>query len=106
MLGLAITACDRKPKGPLERGAGIYARTCAGCHGPDGRGSTRPGFETPPKDLRAPELHERLGEEGIRRTIRLGKGQMPAFEPLLSERDLENLVLFVTSLERLELEKR
>lgn len=73
-------------------------RSCSGCHGPSGRGTKRPGFATPPKDLTDPELQARLSDDEIARTIREGKGPMPPFERLLGEEDIQDIVLFVRTL--------
>lgn len=102
LLAVSFTAgCRREQKSQLERGRGIFLRTCAGCHGSDGRGATtRTGFATPPKDLSDPELHARLGRDGIKHTIEVGNGDMPAFGALMSAEDIEALVVYVESLKR------
>lgn len=97
---VSASACERKPKTPLERGAGIFARSCAGCHGPDGRGSRRAGFRVPPQDLTDRTLQSELTDQGIKSTLRAGKGQMPAFGRLLSDQDVEDLTVFVRSLRK------
>ncbi len=98
---LTLLACRHPEKTPVERGRGIFTRTCAGCHGGDGRGATaRGGFSTPPKDLTDPALHARLGSAGIKHTIQVGKGQMPAFGALLAEDDIDALVAFIGSIQR------
>lgn len=98
---LLACSCRHREKTPVEQGRGVFVRTCAGCHGADGRGvSTRGGFSTPPKDLTDPALQSRLGAEGIKKTIQVGKGQMPAFGALMAEEDIDALVAFIGSIER------
>jgi mono/diheme cytochrome c family protein len=93
-----VTACHRKPRSPLERGAADFQRTCAPCHGPDARGTHPPGFTTPPKNLTDPALQDRLTDAQIRETIRYGKGQMPPFGMALSEQEVNDLLLYVRTL--------
>lgn len=95
----AAAGCEQKPKTPLERGAGIFARSCAGCHGPTGTGIERPGLRTKPRDLTDPALQKRLTDDQIRDTIRHGKGQMPGFGQLLGKEQLDALVLYVRTLD-------
>jgi mono/diheme cytochrome c family protein len=96
---LLLAACTRAPKTELERGASVYVRTCASCHGIDGTApAVAQSFKVPPPDLTDPGLHARLGSAGILQTIREGKGQMPAFGKLLPEDDLAALVTYVGSL--------
>ncbi|MCA9632061.1 MAG: cytochrome c [Myxococcales bacterium] len=97
----ALGGCRHKNKTALEHGQGIFIRTCAGCHGTDGRGgTTRTGFAIPPKDLTDPELHARLGRSGIKHTIEAGNGDMPAFGALMEPADIDAVVLYVESLKR------
>jgi len=99
-LALLVSSCDRPERSPAERGAGVFARACAGCHGPTGRGARPPGFTTPPRDLTDPELQARLSDDLIRETIRYGKGQMPPFGKALPPEDLTHVIAFVRTLAR------
>lgn len=92
-----LVACHDE-RTPAERGAAIFERTCAGCHGADGRGTHPPGFTTPPRNLTDPELQTRLSDAMIKETIRYGKGQMPNFGGLLADSDLDALVRYVRTL--------
>ncbi|MCA9646042.1 MAG: cytochrome c [Polyangiaceae bacterium] len=101
LLGALGSGCRHKEKTPVERGQGIFIRTCAGCHGTDGRGgTTRTGFATPPKDLTDPALHSRLGRDGIKHTIEVGNGDMPAFGALMAPEDIDALVAYIESIKR------
>lgn len=96
-----LGGCQRREKTPLERGQGIFLRTCAGCHGGDGRGTTaRLGFTTPPRDLTDPALHQQLGEAGIQQVVRVGKGQMSGFGGVMSDEDIRAVTTYVLSLKR------
>jgi mono/diheme cytochrome c family protein len=64
----------------------LYARLCASCHGPDGRGSNMPGIRAP--DLRATE---KTDAEMVQSILR-GRGRMPGFADSVSEEDARDLV--------------
>jgi len=83
---------------PAGRGARTFVRTCAGCHGPDGRGAPRPGFATPPRDLTRPEFQAQRTDEQLRHSIRIGKGLMPAFGWLMADEEIANVIAFVRTL--------
>ena|SRR5688572_28678864 len=97
---LLLTAnCQtRVERTQLQRGGAAFARICAGCHGPTGKGNVRVGFAVPPRDLTDPAFQESLTDEQILTTLKNGKGQMPAFGALLPEAELHELVVFVRSL--------
>lgn len=97
VLVAAVAACHRE-RTPLERGASAFQRACAGCHGPDGRGTRPPGFKTPPRNLTDPELQARLTDAMIKETIRFGKGQMPNFGAALPQQDIDDIVAYVRTL--------
>jgi mono/diheme cytochrome c family protein len=94
-----LIACGRE-RTPIERGASVVARACAGCHGASGRGGTLPGFAVPPRDLTDPELQDRLSDALIRETIQRGKGQMPNFGKALPPSDVDDVILFIRSIAR------
>lgn len=79
---------------------GVFMRACAGCHGPDGRGTHPPGFSVPPRDLTDPVLQTHLTDEAIGDTVRHGKGQMPPFGANLSEEELTDVILYVRTLRK------
>ena len=93
-------ACEHREKTQLERGAGIFVRTCAGCHGVDGRGGARVGMNPPPRDLSAPAFLEQATPAQMRQVVRLGKGQMPAFAGMMSDADIDAVIAFLPTLVR------
>jgi mono/diheme cytochrome c family protein len=97
---IAATGCHHPERTPVERGQGVFLRSCAGCHGPDARGTHPPGFTTPPRDLTDPVLQARLDDAALRETIRYGKGQMPPFGAALVPDDVNDLVAYVRTLKR------
>jgi mono/diheme cytochrome c family protein len=95
---LALVACEPRDQTPTGRGARVFARTCAGCHGADGKGVMRLGLTKPPRDLTNPEFHAQVSDEQLRRVIRVGKNQMPAFGGLIGDEDLSNVIAFIRTL--------
>lgn len=82
---------------PVARGEGIFIRTCASCHGADGRAGARVGTAKA-KNLADPKLFERLGEQGVKDVIRGGRGAMPSYGGVLDEQDLNDLVAYLRTL--------
>jgi mono/diheme cytochrome c family protein len=71
---------ERVPEGNLERGREQYARSCAVCHGAEGRGDGRlaPALQTPPRNLVAGPFGPSLAKPGeepavpLMRVVRFG----------------------------------
>lgn len=97
---LTVPACRHVRKTEAERGEGIFLRSCAGCHGPDARGTHPPGFKVAPRDLTDPALQTRLDDAALADTIHFGKGQMPAFGAALASEDVAALIVYVRTLRR------
>ena len=58
----------------------------------------RLGLTKPPRDLTNPEFHAQVSDEQLRRVIRVGKDQMPAFGGLMGDEDLRNVIAFIRTL--------
>lgn len=99
-LGLALVGCAREPKPPIERGAGVFQRSCASCHGLGREQKVGLGFKVAPPDLAEPALQQRLSDAEIRRVIREGKGQMPPFGKMLADDEVSDLLVYLRSLAR------
>jgi mono/diheme cytochrome c family protein len=97
-LGVGLLGCRAKQKRPVERGAGVYARACATCHGSSNLPGRQRGFSVKPPNLADRALQERLSDEDLKRTIHDGKGEMPAFGRMLSDEELSALVDYLRSL--------
>jgi mono/diheme cytochrome c family protein len=92
---VGLFACQRPSKTGEDRGASLFARSCAGCHGPTGREGVRAGYRVPPRDLTDPKLYATLDDNAIKDVIRHGKGQMPAFGRALGPGDLDDLLAYL-----------
>ncbi len=77
---------------PVAAGKAVYDRYCMGCHGPAGEGMMpgMPNFA----------LGERLNttDRDLAERIRQGNGVMPGFAGILSDREIEDVVLYLRSL--------
>ena len=80
--------------GDVFKGAEVYALHCQQCHGADGRGvlPNAPDF-TRGDGLMRTDLE-------VFKTIRSGKGIMPAFEGILDERETLDVITHLRSLQR------
>ncbi len=104
-------------RGDPERGAALYRRHCAACHGPNGEGGKGTGVTfSRPRDLPiiAPALNNpgflaAASDAQIKATLMWGrKGTpMPSFlEQGLTERDIDDVVAFVRGFERQPRQRR
>ena len=97
---LALAGCKaarhaaRDGDAPVD-GAALFARTCAPCHGPLGRGDPRQGAP----DLTAPASREKT-DEALRHRVKFGAGRMPPFGGAFDEAEMDALVLRVRALQR------
>jgi quinoprotein glucose dehydrogenase len=73
---------------PFERGQSIYSSTCAGCHGPDRRGS-----ESFPSLV---DITQRLPRDAIQQVVQRGRGHMPAF-PHVREAYMADMMAFLAN---------
>jgi len=107
---LAATDAGSGGFGDARLGQKIFARTCAACHGMDGRGDG-PGaaqLDPRPRDLTTRQYRFRSTATGalplpsdLERTIREGLPgtSMPGFGELLSSEQLGDLIAFIYSLQ-------
>jgi mono/diheme cytochrome c family protein len=80
----------------------LFIRSCAGCHGADGRADTKMGKFLQVKDLTQSKLSEAEIEQAIRNGISSpdGRRRMPAFAESLSAEEVKALVAEVKVLQR------
>ena len=95
LLAVVNAGCGRN-----ERMDALYAQRCANCHGQSGRGDGPIAAALPiaPPDFR--DTVERKYIPQIRRIIADGRGTMPAFDPALSQAEINDMVQMVRFLSR------
>lgn len=81
---LVVGEASATTDGDPEAGRDLFATHCAACHGADAQGARGVPALTGASD--------RLGVEGVARTIREGRGGMPAFGDRLEEPEIRDLV--------------
>lgn len=104
----SLNAERRYDEAQLKRGRVAYLKNCTGCHGAKGEGRTQPwnvrganGFYPPPPlDDTAHAWHH--SSKVLARTIREGappgQGQMPGWGQSMSEAEIADVVVYITSL--------
>jgi class 3 adenylate cyclase/mono/diheme cytochrome c family protein len=83
----------------IQQGARIFQGNCTTCHGDnaDGNGLVGLNFDIQPANLRVLGKSHKDGEFAYK--IRKGRGDMPAWEIVLSETDIWNLVNYIKNLD-------
>ena len=81
-------------------GQTLYLQNCTGCHGAnaDGKGPDADDMEPRPSNLAAMAGHHSDGDMAWK--IKKGNGSMPAWEDILSEKQVWNLVNFIQNLKK------
>ncbi|MEK6282320.1 MAG: cytochrome c [Acidobacteriota bacterium] len=79
--------------------AELYAKSCASCHGKDGRAKTFKAKFNQARDLTDRAWHDSVSDERLFNSIMNGRGKrMPAYGKKFSEQEIESLVAFVRGL--------
>ncbi len=101
-LGAMGAAADGRAA-DLEQGARLYARYCAGCHGPDGQGGAHT-FMPHVENLTRKGYIELLPDEYLATVIREGgpsvgkSSYMPAWGGTIPEEDIASIVAHIRRL--------
>ena len=74
-----------------------YKAKCAGCHGPDGAGSTPAGKAMKVRDFHAPEVQKETDAE-LTDIISNGKNKRPKYSDKLKDTEIKDLVAYVRAL--------
>ena len=85
--------------GDVSRGKNIFVKYCSGCHGTEGKGDGYRLLGPSPANLVAPATEER-SDQDLLRTIHEGKPNMPSWKNRLSQKDSEDVLAFIRSLQR------
>lgn len=88
LCGTSLPALAADP----SHGAQLYQRHCAGCHGTGGRPvmANAPDFTRPTALLKPDPV--------LQASIRNGRGAMPAYQGILNERDMSDVVAHLRTL--------
>jgi cytochrome c6 len=93
LLPVLMAACALSARAADTRhGAELYSRHCSGCHGGDGR----PVMPTAP-DLSRPTALLKP-DTVLLAAVRAGRGAMPAYQGLLRDRDILDIVAHLRTL--------
>ena len=99
---ILTTASEKSLAGSIEKpvillppndGAAVYRRSCAVCHGADGRAQTKKGQQTGATDLTSEDWEP--DEARDTRIINQGKKDMPAFKRTLKPAQIKSVVAYI-----------
>lgn len=83
----------------VDRGAAVYAASCAACHGPFGQPlaatALPPGVQKPPRDLRDPAWQHATSDTQLREAMQHGQSAMPAIPAARDPRQAKDVVTFI-----------
>ncbi|MCE9682571.1 c-type cytochrome [Halomonas alkalisoli] len=88
LLGLLLAAASAEAA-DINEGRRLYEEQCTQCHGPDGRGEL-PGM---PNFQQGDALMQ--PDAALFAVISQGQGGMPAFEGMLNEREILDVIAFL-----------
>lgn len=80
--------------------ASLFARSCASCHGKDGRSNTLKAKFNHARDLTDPQWQASVSDERMANSITNGRGKMPRFGKKMSEAEIDALVSYVRGLKK------
>lgn len=95
--GLVLASITASAEETAIDGAELFRRTCAMCHGPDGKATTPVAKRMGVKDLSTSQLTDEQIRGAIETGIRGAKGVMPAYGGRFSEAELAAIVQYVRS---------
>ena len=101
--GLTMQLANFNKAAPRVRrdAAAIYAKSCATCHGKDGRAKTFKAKFNRARNLTDSGWQAEVSDERIYNSISNGRGKkMPAFGKKLSEAEINELVAYVRRLKQ------
>lgn len=80
--------------------ATLYAKTCATCHGKDGRAKTFKAKFNHARNLTDAAWQQEVSDERLFNSISNGRGKMPSFGKKFSEPEINALVAFVRAFKK------
>jgi len=97
LLVVIIAAISLQPAFAAKDPQVVFREKCAMCHGKDGKAQTEMGKKLGAKDLTSSEAQS-LTEAQIQTQIAKGKGRMPGYEGILTDKEIREVVKYVKSL--------
>ena len=98
LIGLMISV--GLPSATLAADAGgkaLYEKSCAGCHGADGKGATPAGKSMGAHDFSSPDV-QKQSDVDLEQIIAKGKNKMPSYANKLKPAEIKDLVAYVRKL--------
>jgi mono/diheme cytochrome c family protein len=77
--------------------ASVFKSKCAGCHGPDGTGSTAAGKAMKIRDFHSADVQKQTDAE-LTEIVTTGKSPMPGYKGKLTDDQIKQLVGYVREL--------
>lgn len=71
-----------------------FKSKCAGCHGPDGAGTTPAGKALNVRDFQSPDVQKETDAQLVQ-IISNGKGKMPKYSDKLKEAEIKDLAAYI-----------
>ena len=82
-----------------QKAASVYKTSCAQCHGATGEADTPAGKAFNARSLKSPEALKMSDEEMLALTKK-GKGKMPAWEEVLTDDQLKDVIAYIHTLQK------
>ena len=97
--GLKNPVAPKQLAASIERGRTLYAKECASCHGPAGKGDGPDGlyFSTPPTDLTSPAVKKQV-DAVLFLKLAQGRGDMKGYEKVYDTETRWDLINAVRAL--------
>lgn len=89
-------------KGDAGKGKTVFANNCATCHGVKGAGDGIAASSLNPKPANFAKGKFKYGSDdaSLKKTIKNGKGSMPPWGSVLSDKDIDNVIAHIRSLKK------
>jgi mono/diheme cytochrome c family protein len=104
VLGIAQPAAYGQPGADpsqvrIEKGAKVFVKHCAGCHGDRGKGDGYALLGADPANLTSPATKKK-SDAALLNTIHEGKSSMPSWNVRLSEQDSRDVLAYIRNLSK------
>lgn len=110
LMGLGLSMALAMPGAAMaaEDGKAIWDKSCAKCHGKEGKGDTKVGKKLKINDYTSAEWQAKVKDEELIKAIKEGKGEkdeegefaMPAFGSKLNEEQVKASLAFIRAMKK------